>query len=75
MRDETEDKLFLAVLFTCIFVLGVCGVVVLLAGMTMAFDAAGTIDGAYAIGVSVFGLLMCGAAGVLFAALWPERKT
>jgi len=32
-------------------------------------------DGAYAIGVSVFGLLMCGLAGVLFAMLWPERKT
>jgi len=73
MRGETEYKLFLAVLFTCILVLGVSGVVVLIGGLFNAIDGAGTIDGAYGIGVALFGLLMCGAAAVLFAMLWPDR--
>jgi len=74
MRGDGEYKLFLAVLFVCILVLGVSGVVVLMGGMFTAIEQAGKMNGAYGIAVALFGLLMCGAAAVLFAMLWPERR-
>lgn len=72
MKGETEERIYLAVFFTCILMLGVCGVVVLLGGLFKAFDTGGTVEGAYAIGTALFGVLMCGAAAVLFAMLWPD---